>query len=116
MTDEEQVTTTVAAVMARSFRPDMFDDLAPLVDPRPKRVDGTTVLVFDGALDDETVTAIRDRMTSRDDEDQADRTKLRQAAAAGALNLAAMHLAYTLGDPVPDAVLPEPPADTGETT
>lgn len=98
--------SSVEGRVVRSIGSDTFADLtaASLVVPGGVDPNG---LLFDGDLDVDTAVAIHDRMTSRDDADEECRTLLRAALAAGATNLAAMHLAYTLGDPVPDAVLPQ---------
>lgn len=89
----------------RVVRSTTFDDLLP---------DGVTVsavlsdrVEFTAELDEETVAAIRERMASRDDDDQANRAALRAAAVSGAVNLAQMLVAYTVGDPMPDAVISE---------
>jgi hypothetical protein len=63
--------------MARSFQPDMFDDLtAPALLVEWPMVDGARTLTFDADLPPEVVTAIRARMTSRDDDDQAARANI----------------------------------------
>lgn len=85
-------------------RSNSFDDLLP---------EGVTVaeiqadrVTFTAEVDATTATAIADRMISADPEVLAARAALREAATAGATNLAQMLVAYTLGDPMPAAVLP----------
>lgn len=73
------MTREVTAPMVRSFRPDMFDDLGVTVADWSLE-SGVASLTFDADLDDATVQAIRDRMTSRDDEDQAERAVQRERA------------------------------------
>lgn len=104
--------TVIAAVFARSYALDMFDDLAvvggevvPHTSSRDKAT-GVTTLTFAVDLDPATVTAIRDRMTSRNDDDQAARANLRDlrdAAAEGDIeNIRALAVAaidYWLGGP-----------------
>lgn len=101
--------TTVSARMGRSYTPDMFADLTDVEHTRAfDRATQVTTLCFAANLPPETAQAVWARMESADDTDQAARAALRSAAAAGASNLAAMHLAYFLRDPLPDAVLPTP--------
>lgn len=101
------MTAIVAAVMRRSYTADMFADLTDIPHARTwDRVTGVTTLTFDADLDAATVQAIWAQMESTDDGDQARRAALREAATAGATNLAQMLVAYTLGDPMPAAVLP----------
>lgn len=59
-----------------------------------------TGVTFDGDLTDEQTYAVWERMTSKDDADQAARAALR--AADGATNLPEMLRAYVLADPMPD--------------
>lgn len=97
--------TTIAARMARSYAANMFADLTDVPHAR-SLVAGVTTLTFDGDLDAETERAVRDRMTSRDDDDQAARADLRAkrdaAIAAPTLpNVAALAVAnanYQLGE------------------
>lgn len=73
--------TTIAAVMARSYTSHMFDDLTDPDLSHTRTLDkqtGVTTLVFAGELDGATEDAIRDRMTSRNDADQAARDVLRE--------------------------------------
>ena len=83
---------------------DSFHDMPDLPDVAAITADG---IEFEGPLTAKQVDAVRARITSRDDDDQAKRAKIRAASAANATNLAQMLAAYTLGDPVPDAVLPK---------
>lgn len=70
--------STIAAVMRRSYTADMFDDLAAVPHLRAwDKATGVTTLTFDGVLDENTTHAIRARMESTDDTDQASRTGLR---------------------------------------
>lgn len=70
--------TTIAAVMRRSYTADMFDDLTDVPHARSwDKATGVTTLTFDADLDEQTTAAIRDRMTSKDDDDQAARANLR---------------------------------------
>lgn len=100
--------STVTGRMARPRSYSMFADITDATvagfsaDPS-----GMVVVTFDADLDAETATAIRDRMTSRDDADQAARATLR--AADGATNLAEMVRAYALGDPLPAPICPQQP-------
>ncbi len=73
---------------------------APVVAILPNGVD------FDGDLTPEQSTAVWEWMTSRDDDDQADRATLR--ASDGASNLPEMVRAYVLGDPLPEPVYDSP--------
>lgn len=68
--------TSISAVMARSYSPDMFADLGLWPVREWDKASGVTTLVFDGDLDAPIVAAIRARMTSRDDADQAARANL----------------------------------------
>ena len=109
-------TTTITATMRRSYTADMFDDLN--VGPHVRAWDkatGVTTLTFDAALDNPTAEAIRCRMTSRDDTDQAARATLKgqrdavvslanaeqvdtAALVAAVADLAVMATNYALGD------------------
>lgn len=73
------MSTVIAGVMARSYTGlDMFADLTPAALVRTfDKATGVSTLTFDDDLDDATVQAINDRMTSRDDADQARRADLR---------------------------------------
>ena len=73
------MSTTVTAAAARSIGYDTFTDLLPEgCRVEAVRKEGALLAVtFSGELDAATVTAIRDRMTSRDDTDQARRAQLR---------------------------------------
>lgn len=110
--------TSVEAVLRRSFTPDMFDDLLPtgvsLVSWT--QADGTWVVVFDDPaetpLTGAQVAGIRDRMESRDDDDQAVRAVLRTARDGHATNLAELNTSYFLGDPLPAPVFPEQTSPT----
>lgn len=86
-------------------RSSSFDDLLPegvsVCDIRPDGVE------FDGDLSPADVAAIKDRLYSTGDADRAERARIRAAVADGAANLAEMLAARMLGDPVPEAVLPE---------
>lgn len=98
-------------VVGRVVRPRLnYGSFADITDA-PLVSISATGLEFDGDLTLEQVAAICARMESTDDADQAARAALRAAAAADATNLAAMTCAYVLGDPMPAAVLPEPPPD-----
>lgn len=90
--------------MARSFSPDMFADIT---DAAPSWDRAAGVMSFDAELSPEDVTAVRDRMTSRDDVDQAERALLRAARDGGATNLAALLACRELGDPLPAPIYPE---------
>lgn len=81
------MSTQVAVIMVRSYTgPDMFADIPGLATVAMTRVldkpTGVSTLTFDADLDATTVTAIRDRATSRDDADQAKRAALRDLCAA----------------------------------
>jgi hypothetical protein len=99
--------TTVTASAMRPISSDMFLDITgPDCAVTSIRADGSDLTVtFDGDLTDAQVQAIRDRMTSRDDTDQAARANLATLGAAvkaGATleNVAALLLAqndYLLG-------------------
>lgn len=99
------MSTTVTGVMVRDRTPDMFADLTPAPFAYA-RAGGTTTLTFDGELDSATVTAIYDRMTSRDDADQAARADLRAKRDAvvaeptleNVAALAVAHANYRLGE------------------
>lgn len=70
--------TVIAAVMARFYTFGMFDDLTDV--PHTRTFDSmskVTTLTFDGALSAEVEVAICDRMTSKNDIDQAKRAALR---------------------------------------
>ena len=70
--------TTIAAVMARSYIPEMFADLTDVPHTRTfDRPSGVTTLAFDGTLSTEDEHAIWARMESRNDVDQAKRATLR---------------------------------------
>lgn len=100
--------TSVSAPMGRAYTPGMFGDLTGGATERLLSADsGTYVIEFDAELDEATAAAIRERMASRDDDDQANRAALRAAADEGATNLAQMLVAYTVGDPLPAAVISE---------
>lgn len=98
--------TTVCAVMARSYTSTMFDDLdVPAHTRTYDKQSGVTTLAFAGVLDGATETAIRERMTSKNDADQEARANLRTLLAAAetgdledirALTVAAMR--YWLGE------------------
>lgn len=96
------MTTSVQGRVARALGLDSFADIT---DAAVLEITALGVL-FDGDLDLDAVLAVWERMESRDDADKAARAALREAAAAGATNLAQMLVAYTLGDPMPAAVLP----------
>lgn len=68
---------------------------------------GKVVVTFDAELIPEQIQAVLDRMTSRDDEDQAARAVLRKAD--GATNRWKLLRSYVLGDPMPDPIFPPPP-------
>ena len=85
---------------------DTFADITDVPLVLPEGIDRLGLL-FAGPLDDDQIGDIHARMTSTDDADQAERAKIRAAVGAGATNLAEMLAARMLGDPVPDAILPE---------
>lgn len=97
-------TTLVSGRRVRKGGSDVYADLLPegvrLIGFPP---DG---LLFDGVLSDEQASAIRDRMESTDDADQARRAELRTlrdavVAAPTLENVAALQVAntnYALGD------------------
>lgn len=70
------MTTSIEGAVVRSIRMDTFADITdvPLVVPGGITPSG---LLFDGDLTDLEVAAIWDRMTSRNDTDQAERANLR---------------------------------------
>lgn len=99
--------TVVSAVMARVYTFGMFDDLTDV--PHVRTFDSlskVTTLTFDGELSAEVKVAIRDRVESKNDVDQARRADLRakrDAVVGGATleNVAALAVAeanYMLGD------------------
>jgi len=98
--------TTVEATMARSLTPDMFDDITATAPMTWARNGALTILTFDAELTAEQITAVRDRMTSRDDDDQAARAILRDADTA--TNRWKLLRSYVLGDPMPEPQYPEP--------
>lgn len=92
------MSTSVEGRVVRTVGPATFTDLTsvPLVIPSGVTRDG---LLFDGDLDDATVFAVWERMTSADDADQARRTVLRDLEPC--CHACAVTLAYLLGDPLP---------------
>jgi hypothetical protein len=75
---EEPTTTTVIAPMRRSFQADMFVDLTGPDVAVVKTVGKPCwTFVFDAVLSEETVAAIRGRVTSTDDVDEAARAGMR---------------------------------------
>lgn len=91
--------TTVSAVMARSYTPDMFDDLELPPHTRDRDpVTRVTTLVFDADLTPEQAGAVWARMESIDDVDQARRAGLRAGrdALAGAEDPASLEEALAL--------------------
>lgn len=104
------VSTTVLAVAARSIGYDTFADLLPDgCRVESVRKEGALLAVtFDADLEPAVVQAIRDRMTSRDDADQAERARIAAALDGGATNLARMWAQRELGRPVEEPVYPAP--------
>lgn len=98
--------TVITAAPRRSIGYGTFDDLADGVHVESIRSlpGGLLEVTFADTLTDEQTTAAWERMTSRDDADQAARATLR--GADGAANLAEMVRAYVLGDPMLDPIYP----------
>lgn len=70
--------TVIAEVMARSYSFTMFDDLTSVPHVRTfDKPSGVTTLTFADDLPPEVEAAIRDRMTSKNDVDQAKRAVLK---------------------------------------
>lgn len=95
-------TTLVPGPLRRSVG---YDSFTHLTDAQVLSITDRGV-EFAGELDPDTIAAISAFITSTSDEDQAARAALRDAAAKGALNLAKMLCAYTLGDDLPAARYP----------
>lgn len=89
--------------MARSFSPGMFADIT---DAAPSWDRAAGVMSFDAELTAEQTAAVRDRMTSHDDTDQAERAKIAAALAGDATNLTQMLAERDLGLPVRDPIYP----------
>lgn len=102
------MTSTVSGASARSLSRDSFVDItaARVLDIAPS-ADGVAV-TFDGDLDAAQRDAVWQRITSRDDVDQARRATVRDASDRQATNLPQITAAYVLGDPIPDPVYPPP--------
>lgn len=100
--------TTVSADAARPIGADSFADLPGLAEAAASVavVDGKVAVTFDAELTEAQVVAVRDRMTSRDDADQADRAKIAAALNGGATNLTQMLAERELGLPVRDPIYP----------
>ena len=93
------MSTSVQGRVVRPIGLDTFADLTdvPLVLPGGITADG---LLFDGVLDDDAIFAVWERMTSRDDTDQARREAVRIAASE--CEACAVLAAYVLGDDLPN--------------
>lgn len=104
-TDEAQPEPTTTLVPGPLRRSVNYDSFAHLTDAVVLLIDNRGV-EFDGILSEDTINAIAAFISSTSDEDQAARAALHDAAAKGALNLAKMLCAYTLGDPIPAARYP----------
>lgn len=89
---------------ARPYGYDSFTDLTPVPVERFDDTSSGLTVVFAADVSAAVAAAVVDRLGSRDDDDQSRRAALRAARAAGATNLTEMHVAYTLGDPMPEAV------------
>lgn len=97
------MSTVIGAPLVRSVGPDSFADLTGPDVPVTFLPNG---LSFDADLDEPTVAAIRARMTSRDDADEAQRRNLaalRDAVASdpsleNVATLATATAAYVLGE------------------
>lgn len=100
--------TTISADAARPIGADSFADLPGLesVAATVAVVGGKVSVTFEVPLTEAQRTAVWDRMTSRDDADQAARALLRAAVAGKATNLAAMTACAWLGDPMPAPTYP----------
>lgn len=97
--------TTVCADAARPIGADSFADITDV--PASVAVsDGKVAVTFDAELTPEQVTAVRDRMTSTDDVDQAERAKIAAALNGDATNLLQMLAERELGLPVRDPIFP----------
>ncbi len=98
--------TTISANAARPIGGDSFRDLPGLEDigATVSVQSGKVVVTFDVVLTSEQHTAVWDRMTSRDDEDQAARAILRNAD--DATNRWKLLRSYVLGDPMPEPTYP----------
>lgn len=102
------MTTTLTVNAARPIGSGSFADLPGFADVAVTVavVGGKVVVTFDADLTPEETAAVWDRMTSRDDADQAARATLRAAIDGGATNLSEMTARAFLGDPMPEPIYP----------
>jgi len=99
----------MAVVNGKVVRPTTLTGYVDITGPEVELVRWSRdFLEFDGDLTAEQVEAIRLRMESRDDVDQAERAKIRAALDGGATNLAQMLADRELGQPVREPVYPQP--------
>lgn len=90
----------VTAAAARPIGPDMFADLLPdgCAVESVRAAGSLLTVTFNCDLDDATVAEIRDRVTSRDDADQAARAALRLLRDESDCPLAVALTNYVLGE------------------